>query len=73
MTGPLALYRQRVARGEISSDPAQQRTVEALERLYRDFGIAGAAVGGLRLCPHIYNTPAHIERAALGVKSALAL
>ena len=36
MTGPLALYRQRVARGEISSDPAQERTVEALERLYRE-------------------------------------
>ena len=36
MTGPLSLYHQRVARGEISSDPAQARAVEALERLYRD-------------------------------------
>ena len=36
MKGPLDLYRQRVARGEISSDPAQARAVEALERLYRD-------------------------------------
>jgi cell division protein ZapE len=36
VTGPLAIYRQRVARGEINSDPAQARAVEALERLYRD-------------------------------------
>ncbi len=36
MTGPLALYRKRVERGELAADPAQARTVEALERLYRD-------------------------------------
>ena len=36
MTGPLALYRQRVDRGELTADAAQVRAVEALERLYRD-------------------------------------
>ncbi|HET9749570.1 MAG TPA: cell division protein ZapE, partial [Casimicrobiaceae bacterium] len=36
MTGPLALYRRRVERGEIGADAAQQRAVEALERLHRD-------------------------------------
>lgn len=36
MTGPLALYRQRVERGELTADAAQVRAVEALERLYRD-------------------------------------
>ncbi len=36
MTGPLALYRRRVERGELAGDPAQARAVEALERLYRD-------------------------------------
>ena len=36
MTGLLALYRQRIARGELAADPAQARAIEALERLYRD-------------------------------------
>jgi cell division protein ZapE len=36
VSGPLELYRRRVARGEISSDPSQARAVEALERLYRE-------------------------------------
>ncbi len=42
---------------------------QAYETLDRKFGIAGAATGGLRLCPHIYNTMEHIERAAEGIKS----
>ncbi len=39
-----------------------------LDRLYREFGIAGAETGGVRLCPHVYNTEEHVERAlrALG-------
>lgn len=36
MKGPLALYRQRIERGELAADPAQTRAVEAFERLYRD-------------------------------------
>ena len=36
MKGPLALYRQRIERGELAADAAQTRAVEALERLYRD-------------------------------------
>jgi len=40
-------------------------------RLYTEFGIAGAATGGLRLCPTIYNTVSHIDRAVAGVKSIL--
>ena len=38
-----------------------QRT--ALRRLYEEHGIAGAGTGGLRLCPHVYNTREHIDRA----------
>ena len=39
------------------------------ERLYRNYGIAGAATGGLRFSPHVYNTMAHIERAVAAVAS----
>ena len=36
MTSPLALYRGRVERGELTADAAQERAVAALEQLYRD-------------------------------------
>lgn len=42
---------------------------QAYETLDRKWGIAGAATGGLRLCPHIYNTMAHIDKAAEGIQS----
>ena len=34
--------------------------------LYEEHGIAGAATGGLRLCPHVYNTGDHVHRAVRG-------
>ena len=40
-------------------------------RLYTEHGITGAATGGLRLSPTIYNTEEHIERAIAGVKALL--
>ena len=40
--------------------------------LYRDHGIAGAATGGIRLCPTIYNTHDHIDRAIAGLKKLMA-
>jgi selenocysteine lyase/cysteine desulfurase len=33
------------------------------ERLYREFGVIGAPAGGLRFCPHVYNTMADLDRA----------
>ncbi len=39
---------------------------EGLRRLYEEHGIAGAATGGLRLCPHVYNTRDHVARAVAG-------
>ena len=41
----------------------------ALRRLYEEHGIAGAGTGGLRLCPHVYNTMDHVARAVEGVKA----
>ena len=40
-----------------------------LRRLYEEHGIAGAGTGGLRLCPHVYNTRDHVARAVEGVKA----
>ena len=34
--------------------------------LYKEYGIAGAGAGGLRLSPHLYNIWEHIDRAILG-------
>jgi len=47
---------------------AASRRQQAFDRLYNEFGIAGAAAGGLRLCPHIYNTVAHVDRALEALK-----
>ncbi|MDP2284066.1 MAG: aminotransferase class V-fold PLP-dependent enzyme [Pseudohongiella sp.] len=40
-------------------------------RLYEEFGIAGAGTGGLRLCPGIYNTLTHVDRALAGIKQLM--
>ena len=45
--------------------PGDRRTV--MNRMYDEHGIAGAGTGGLRLCPHVYNTMAHVERAITGI------
>ena len=37
-----------------------------VDGLYEQYGIAGASTGGLRLCPHIYNTHDHVDRAIHG-------
>jgi selenocysteine lyase/cysteine desulfurase len=39
--------------------------------LYTDHGIAGAATGGVRLCPAIYNTEEHIDRALAGLSTLM--
>lgn len=41
------------------------------DRLYNEFGIAGAGTGGLRLCPAVYNTAAHVDRAVAAVRALL--
>lgn len=41
---------------------------DVFERLYAGHGIAGAPTGGIRLCPHIYNTIGHVDRAVQGLR-----
>jgi selenocysteine lyase/cysteine desulfurase len=52
--------------------PAANRQ-KLLDALYTEHGIAGSTSGGLRLCPHIYNTEEHIDRAIAGVKKLRSL
>jgi len=40
-------------------------------RLYAEHGIAGAGTGGLRLCPAIYNTTDHVDRAIAGISALM--
>jgi selenocysteine lyase/cysteine desulfurase len=51
----------------IAEVPSNERP-ELIDKLYTEHGIAGAATGGLRLCPHLYNTTEHIDRAIRGAK-----
>ncbi len=39
--------------------------------LYSDYGIAAAGTGGIRLCPTVYNTLDHVDRAIAGVDALL--
>ena len=50
--------------------PSDKRS-EIVDSLYQNFGIAGAPTGGLRLCPAIYNTKEHVERAIAAVQQLL--
>jgi len=52
--------------------PAASRQA-LVDRLYYEHGIAAAAAGGLRLCPHVYNTREHVERALGAVRAARTL
>ncbi len=52
----------------IARMPANQAR-EVSQRLYAEHGIAGAATGGMRLCPAIYNTEDHVDRALAGLRA----
>ncbi len=49
----------------IEVEPDKRQGV--FDAMYDRFGIAGSTAGGLRLCPHVYNTRDHVDRAARGV------
>jgi selenocysteine lyase/cysteine desulfurase len=52
---------------------ARENGPALVERLLEESGIIAAAVGGLRLTPHVYNTESHIDRAIEGVAAARGL
>lgn len=50
------------------ADLDRQKTGALVKDLYDKYGIAGAATGGVRLAPHVYNTMADIELAVRGMR-----
>ena len=50
----------------VAVDDANRQAL--FEAMYDDFGIAGSTSGGFRLCPHVYNTREHVERAVQGLE-----
>lgn len=56
----------------IARAPAGHAAGAISSRLYADYGIAGAATGGVRLCPAIYNTEVHVDRAIDGLRRLIA-
>lgn len=56
-----------LAGGVCILDVPSKKNHEVVDRLYAEHGIAGASTGGLRLCPHVYNTMEHVDRAIAGL------
>tara|TARA_B100001057_G_scaffold217961_2_gene218114 strand:- start:1012 stop:2262 length:1251 start_codon:yes stop_codon:yes gene_type:complete len=63
---------ERLSHGVCIVKLSRNRGSEISNRLYSDYGIASAPTGGLRLCPTIYNTTEHVDRAIEGVRTLLA-
>ena len=47
------------------------KTAAFVADLWEKHGIGGAPTGGVRLCPHVYNTMADVEAAVRGVRTLL--
>jgi isopenicillin-N epimerase len=52
-------------------DLDRAKTSALVNDLYEKYGVAGAATGGVRLAPHVYNTMAGIEQAIRGMRELL--
>ncbi len=62
-----------LSHGVVVTRVSNRDSTAMYEALYRDHGIAGAAIGGLRFCPHIHNTMEEIERTLAAVKRVAGL
>lgn len=54
--------------GVVIIEVPEDNRQKLLDALYEEHGIAGSTTGGLRLCPHLYNTEEHVDRAIAGMK-----
>jgi selenocysteine lyase/cysteine desulfurase len=62
----------RFSAGVIVFDVPAAKKQQVFDKLYHQYGIAGSTTGGIRLCPHIYNTMEHIDRAIRALEKLLA-
>ena len=60
---------EELSAGVCIVDVPSARRQELFEAMYERYGIAGSTSGGFRLCPHVYNTRQHVERAARGIEA----
>ena len=49
----------------------RKQTAAFVNDLYVKYGIAGAPTGGVRLCPHTYNTRDDVDRTIYAVRQLL--
>ena len=63
--------KEQLSHGVCITKVAGNRGGEISNRLYSDHGIAAAPTGGVRLCPTVYNTIEHVDRAIAGIKALL--
>lgn len=59
----------RLSAGVSIIEVPNENRKKVFDALYYEHGIAGAQTGGLRLCPHLYNTMEHVERAVGAVEA----
>lgn len=57
--------------GVVITQPEGMEGRRLFEAIYQEYGIAGAATGGFRLCTHVFNTRADVERAVEGVEALM--
>jgi selenocysteine lyase/cysteine desulfurase len=49
---------------------ARENASRLVNQVYEDAGIITAATGGLRMSPHVYNTPDHVDRVVAAVNKS---
>ena len=66
---PARTHRESELSGGVSTVEVPREKRRALVFALDARGVAGSPAGGLRLCPHLYNTKAHVERTVEAVAS----
>ena len=59
---------ETLTHGVVIMEVEEDKRQDLYNHMYENCRIAGSATGGLRLCPHIYNTEPHLDRVVRGIK-----